>query len=84
MAIFQPEYYAPQISRVVPLIESQYDYYPTPPPQQQYAPPQQQTTYPATLPITPGKNNTLTIVLIVGLLGFFTVSLLAFLAYMKR
>jgi hypothetical protein len=83
MAIFEPNYYAPQSSRVIPLIENQYDYYPTPPPQQQYAPPQQQT-YPATLPISPGKNNTITIVLIVGLLGFFTVSLLAFLAYMKR
>jgi hypothetical protein len=83
MAIFQPEYYAPQTPRVVPLIESQYDAY-TPPPQQQYSPSQQQTQYPKTLPITPGQNNTVTIVLIVGLLGFFTVSLLAFLAYMKR
>ena len=83
MAIFQPDYYTPQPPRVVSLIENQYDYY-TPPPQQQYAPPQQQTSFPATLPISPGKNNTVTIVLIVGLLGFFTVSLLAFLAYMKR
>jgi hypothetical protein len=83
MAIFQPDYYTPQPPRVVPLIENQYDYY-TPPPQQQYAPTQQQTSFPATLPISPGKNNTITIVLIVGLLGFFTVSLLAFLAYMKR
>jgi hypothetical protein len=83
MAIFEPNYYAPQSSRVIPLIENQYDAY-TPPPQIQYAPPQQQTAYPATLPINPGKNNTITIVLIVGLLGFFTVSLLAFLAYMKR
>jgi hypothetical protein len=83
MAIFQPEYYAPQTPRVIPLIESQYDAYPISP-QIQYAPPQHQQSYPATLPINPGKNNTITIVLIVGLLGFFTVSLLAFLAYMKR
>jgi hypothetical protein len=83
MAIFQPEYYVPQTPRVIPLIENQYDYY-SPPPQQQYVPLQQQAPIPATLPISPGKNNTITIVLIVGLLGFFTVSLLAFLAYMKR
>jgi hypothetical protein len=82
MAIFPPEYSYPQTPRVIPLIESQYDAYPQPP-QIQYSSPQQQT-YPATLPISPGKNNTVTIVLIVGLLGFFTVSLLAFLAYMKR
>jgi uncharacterized protein involved in exopolysaccharide biosynthesis len=65
------------------LIENQYDAY-SPPPQQQYAPPQQQAPFPATLPINLGKNNTITIVLIVGLFGFFTVSLLAFLAYMKK
>lgn len=83
MAIFEPQYYTPQTPRVVPLIENQYDQYPQPP-QIQYAPPQQPHAYPATLPINPGKNNTITIVLIVGLLGFFTVSLLAFLAYLKK
>jgi hypothetical protein len=82
MAIFQPEYTIPQTSRVIPLIENQYDYYMPPP--RQYTAPQAPTAIPTTLPISPGKNNTITIVLIVGLLGFFTVSLLAFLAYMKR
>ena len=83
MAIFQPEYYAPQTSRVIPLIENQYDAYSVPP-QIQYSAPPVQASYPQTLPIGMGKNSTVTIVLIVGLIGFFTVSLLAFLAYMKR
>ena len=80
---FTPERYLMQTPRTVTLIEGQFNAEEAQPqyPKTLHQPYVVQFQTPTTLPIS---INPISIVLIVGLLGFFTISLLAFLAYLKK